>query len=337
MSWNEADHPRDEKGRFTFNGGGKDNSEAEKNYQYGDMFKLSAEVFDTYAQENKELPKDILYKQDKITKEQKAKENAYKDKLLDILGKFATHADVLYGTIKSLEKKIKDNGLEYRIKNIEDDKPIIQSATEWAIGEDYNKNYKIAEAMAGKNTAGMLDLAHGVDNMNNPDYIKDAIKLKNYDDPAVNQYKEYLKEKVSSQYKDYGFKAEDINGYFFKNNSEPSKSMAESEDFKRLIKEHKQDILLQKDFSISFPKHGPIGVMGDNNWRNAIGKADVKNIFIDEQGLHLRVFDTYDFNRSATDFLNKSGASQMEKGNLKPYFSIHDVLIPKSELVKIWE
>ena len=26
----------------------------------------------------------------------------------------------------------------------------------------------------------------------------------------------------------------------------------------------------------------------------------------------------------------------MEKGNLKPYFTIHDVLIPKDELDKIW-
>ena len=35
--------------------------------------------------------------------------------------------------------------------------------------------------------------------------------------------------------------------------------------------------------------------------------------------------------------LIKAGADQMEKGNLKPFFSIYDIIIPKSKLDEIWK
>ena len=72
--------------------------------------------------------------------------------------------------------------------------------------------------------------------MNEKDYIKDAIKLKNFDDPAVASDKDYLKEKVSKQFKYYGFKTDDIKGYFFKKDSEPSKRVSESKDFHQILK-----------------------------------------------------------------------------------------------------
>ena len=44
-------------------------------------------------------------------------------------------------------------------------------------------------------------------------------------------------------------------------------------------------------------------------------------INIDNQGnLHLKIYDTYDFNKKADDFLNKAGRNQMEKGSLQPFF-----------------
>ena len=51
--------------------------------------------------------------------------------------------------------------------------------------------------------------------------------------------------------------------------------------------------------------------------------------------LHLKIYDTYDFNKNATDFLNKAGKHEMEAGNLKPYFSIHDIIISKDEINEI--
>ena len=49
------------------------------------------------------------------------------------------------------------------------------------------------------------------------------------------------------------------------------------------------------------------------------------------------MYDTYDFNKNATDALNKAGRREMEKGNLKPYFSIHDIIISKDKLDEIWK
>ena len=47
--------------------------------------------------------------------------------------------------------------------------------------------------------------------------------------------------------------------------------------------------------------------------RDAIGGFDVRNPEFDSEGnLHLKVYDTYDFNKNADDFLN----NEMEAGNL---------------------
>jgi len=181
----------------------------------------------------------------------------------------------------------------------------------------------------------MLDLAHG-DKMNDKNYIKDAIKLKNFDDPAVASDKEYLKAKVSKQFKDYGFKTDDIKGYFFKKDSEPSKRVSENKDFHQILKDNKDAIINGRDFSGRFPSHEPLGVFSNNNFKNAIGAADFKHPYLDKEGnLHIKMYDTYDFNKNATDALNKAGRREMEKGNLKPYFSIHDIIIPKEEINEI--
>ena len=39
--------------------------------------------------------------------------------------------------------------------------------------------------------------------------------------------------------------------------------------------------------------------------------------------------------KNADDFLNKAGKHEMEAGNLKPYFSIHDIIIPKDKIEEI--
>ena len=91
-------------------------------------------------------------------------------------------------------------------------------------------------------------------------------------------------------------------------------------------------------FSAEFKKHGDMGLGQENNFRNAIGKADFRNIYQDKEGnLHVKMYDTYDFNKNATDALNKAGRREMEKGNLKPYFSIHDIIISKDKLSEIWK
>ena len=60
----------------------------------------------------KETPKDILYGSSNINNQLKLKQDDYKSKLLDILGNHATQGDVLYGKPESLEKKVRELGLE---------------------------------------------------------------------------------------------------------------------------------------------------------------------------------------------------------------------------------
>lgn len=335
--FNEQDHPRDEDGKFTFKDGGSANLKDENNSSFDSPFKLKAEV-NVFKNES---PADILYKDSKIKAQQDKIKSEYRNLLLQVLEDAATHADVLYADNKKLENKVKEKGLTNKLISKVKQNKILQDIAEKIIGENYNYyKYKMANFVSGKDTAGMLDLAHGEQNMHNPDYIKDTVKLKNYDDIAINSYKEIIKQKVKEQFKDYGYNENtisNIKGYYFKDISEPSQRMVQNSDFRKIIKNNKQNILSNKKFSIDFPKHGPLGVLSDNNFRNALGAADVLDYYIDKQdNLHLKILDTYEFNRDKKDFLNKAGRSQMLEGSLKPYFSIHEVKITKEELNKIW-
>ena len=320
MTWREQDHPREENGQFTFKNGGK-------------------------ASSNKENLKDILYQKSSKQKEIETIKQKRKNELLNTLKGKATPADILYGDEKSLSKKIKELGLDGKMtggasgvdKKLNGNEALAKGL-QAGIGENYGKTLNnIVKTLSGKDTAGMLDLAHG-NKMNYKTYIKDAVKLKNFDDPAVASDKEYLKAKVSKQFKDYGFKTNDIKGYFFKKDSEPSKRVSENKDFHQILKDNKEAILNGRDFSGRFPKHGFLGYFGNNNFKNAIGAADFKHPYLDKQGnLHIKMYDTYDFNKNATDALNIAGRKEMEKGNLKPYFSIHDIIISKDKLDEIWK
>ena len=105
MTWDESKHPRDNEGKFTYKNGGGNTDSIQKSYTQA-PFKLGAQT-DII----KENPADILYRESKIKAEKDKQESEYKSKLLDILGDKATHADILYGTTKGLEKKIRELGL----------------------------------------------------------------------------------------------------------------------------------------------------------------------------------------------------------------------------------
>ena len=49
------------------------------------------------------------------------------------------------------------------------------------------------------------------------------------------------------------------------------------------------------------------------------------------------MYDTYDFNKDEDNAFVRAGANQMDKGNLKPFFTIHDIIIPKNKLDEIWK
>ena len=310
--------------------------------------------------------KNLMFANTKKQQEEKRK----RDELAFELGENITQAQTLYSSFDELkkikeEKNSKNNfegfatGGASSIKNISaniasgqenkkngtaiqtnpnlnnENKSIKQKAVEFALGDGYSLfGYHYAKNKYGKDTVGMVDLSHG-SKMVNRNYIKDVTHLKNYNDPAVASDKQYLKKKVSEQFKDYNFDIEKIKGYFFKNNSEPSISISKDEDFKKTLKDNKENILSGKEFSINFPKYE------DNkksNWHYALGHADVRNGYIDKEGnLRIKVYDTYDFNKNNKTMFNQAGRNVMLKGDLKPYFSIHDIIVPKKDLDELWK
>ena len=317
MTWDENKHPRDGKGRFTSG--------------YGES---SAKSDNDSKNKNSNLsPAQILYG-DSTKKVKNEKE--YRNLLLKTLGNSATPALTLYGSVKELAKAVKENGLTKKV--IQSGNTAIQKGMEFAIGKYYGGiMHSTANLFAGKDGAGMLDLAHGA-KMNDRSYIKDTISLKNFDDPKIASDKSYLKDKLSKQFKDYGFDINKIKGYYFKSDSEPCQRLAQNKDFQEMLKSHKKEILEKGRFSDGFKKYGDFDLLQNNNFHNAIGKADFRNIYQDKLGnLHVKMYDTYDFNKGENNPLIKAGASQMEKGNLKPFFTIHDIIIPKNELDKIWK
>lgn len=48
------------------------------------------------------------------------------------------------------------------------------------------------------------------------------------------------------------------------------------------------------------------------------------------------IYDTYDFNEGENGLV-KAGRHHMQQGSLKPFFTIHDIIIYKEELELIWK
>ena len=46
------------------------------------------------------------------------------------------------------------------------------------------------------------------------------------------------------------------------------------------------------------------------------------------------MFDTYDFNKNESNPKVEAGRRQMLKGNLKPFFTIHEIILSKEEMKK---
>ncbi len=294
-------------------------------------------------------PAEILYGNEEIKKEVEAKLSYYKSKLFNILGNSTTHADALYSKIPELEEKIIQNGLKDKLdklkQNIGDElkntmnialnSKLAQDVIRTMIGKNYNQFFNnLAKFTSGKNTAGMLDLSHGI-NMNDRNFIKDVVHIDNLNDPKVSEDREYLERKLKEGFEDYNFDLNKIKGYNFPENSEFSKDIANSPDFHNILKKHKDEILSKGEFSENFPKHIWPGIFKDSDLHNAVGMFDIKHAHFDKEGnFHLKIYDTYDFNKGENALI-QAGREEMFKGNLKPFFTINDIMIPKDKINEI--
>lgn len=176
---------------------------------------------------------------------------------------------------------------------------------------------------------GMINIASG---KYLPLYTKDAIKLRNINDEKLDRFSKnnllnwrpYMADKISYQFEDFDYDLDDIKGYIFKNNSAVVKRIKNSEEFKNILLKHNNEIEKGKSFSDRFKT--------DYNLHNAFGSVDFFNGGLDKRGnLHLYMFDTYDFNKGENAKV-EAGRRQMMKGNLKGFFSIHEIVIKKKDL-----
>lgn len=134
-----------------------------------------------------------------------------------------------------------------------------------------------------------------------------------------------LKLKIASKLKCQNLSVDNTKGIVFFEDSDISKSIANSFKFKEFINTNKDTLLkgkVIKDKSINYPKSDP------NLW-GALGKADVIKTYIDENGnLISTIIDTYEFNPNDPRILVRMGKSVQNGGLSIPYFSVILIKIP---------
>ena len=157
--------------------------------------------------------------------------------------------------------------------------------------------------------------------------------LYDYKNGEIKKFKEHIENKVQEQFKDFGYNLNEIEGRIYHDNSAPIKRIKNDDNFKEALIKNKENILNGKNFTKRFTNYEN---RKKSNLHNAFGSVDFLNSGIDKQGnLHLYMFDTYDFNKGENAIV-EAGRRQMLKENLKGYFTIHDIIITKDELDKIW-
>ena len=188
-----------------------------------------------------------------------------------------------------------------------------------------------ASVFGGPDSAGMLNISEGKKVTH---YTKDSIKIYNigdikyskFNNGALLKWKNKMAIKIQEQFKDFGYKTPDIEGYIFKDKSDTVNRIKHNQEFKNMLIANKDAILNGKNFSGRFNK-------GDLHY--AFASVDFYNDGFDKNGnLHLYMFDTYDFNEGE-NALVEAGRRQMLNGELKGFFTIHEIVINKNEVDKL--
>ncbi len=137
----------------------------------------------------------------------------------------------------------------------------------------------------------------------------------------------YVVEKIKSQLGTSALKT--TKGIFIDNDKPSSIRIANNEKIQDIIRENKSELKAYgyvKETSVGFKF-----VFGKElNLFAAIGRADIVDMYLHQNGeITFYLIDTYEFNKDATDALNKAGRINQEKGILIPYFMIYSVKIDK--------
>ncbi len=280
-------------------------------------------------------PKHILYSSnEELMKMKDEKNRKNKDIPTSLTDNSVSNEDndVLRGGISHT----KINQIEPKDKKFENEVKKRETALEISNDNQIAKNF--LNIFAGPDATGMLNIAQGNEDSN---YTKNSTKLLNindnnlydYKNGEIKKFKEHIENKVQEQFKDFGYNLNEIEGRIYHDNSAPIKRIKNDDSFKKALIKNKDKILNGENFTTRFKKKSPLKT---SNLHNAFGSVDFLNSGMDNNGnLHLYMFDTYDFNANEGPLI-EAGRRQMLKGNLKGNFSIHDIVLTKDELDKIW-
>ena len=168
----------------------------------------------------------------------------------------------------------------------------------------------------------------GIDDIDK-DYLENVKvynKIEDLKQPKLKKTIESLIKEDNKFYKKYDMPAiENCKTYWFNENHELSKKIANSQAVKNLVR--KESNINPSDERPAFIKFKN-GI--DTDLYYAIHNARVTRFKIDTQNkiMRIRVEDLYDFDPSLTDYLNRIGTELQRNGNLKPYYLVIDVNVP---------
>ncbi len=223
--------------------------------------------------------------------------------------------------------KAKSRAFRNELKNLETSCP----------PEVVGKNIPLAYEMgyAGENiykapsARTLLFIGMDIINVTDPDYLTNVKVYNQIGDlkqPKLKKTIESLIKEDNKFYKKYDMPAiENCKTYWFNENHELSKKIANSQAVKNLVrKESNINPSDERPAFIEF-KNGI-----DTDLYYAIHNARVTRFKIDTQNkiMRIRVEDLYDFDPSLTDYLNRIGTELQRNGNLKPYYLIIDLKVP---------
>ncbi len=162
------------------------------------------------------------------------------------------------------------------------------------------------------------------------DYAKQHKIYNNYND-VPNDLKKYFQNKISEQIGED--KLDKTKGIFIDADTESSKNLKDNlltnEEFIKKLK--KFDKALKNNYSVN----NSIRFNG-KNWGNAIGRADIRNMHINQNGdIELYIADVYDFNEGEASNPVRVGRDRQDKGEITPYFYAYRVIIPRKEKEQI--
>ncbi len=310
--WNEAEHPRDDEGKFTYkNGGGNSIHNDYNKKDTADRVLLKGQVeFDEYLKSDKEkitnnfdFNSDSLNTVDKINFVREILEEKEKDFEKQLVNNITTG-------IENLPEGIQVPLYEYMLNNLNN----YSNQARNFFGIEATENVLMSKK----------------DSYLNTDYAKEHLIYNNYTE-LDNDFQDYFKEKIKTQIGED--KLNSTKGIFINSehlsSKDLSKVIVQNEDFKKLFNENNNKMQkgLITEGSINFT---------DKNFHNALGNVDIKEMKYKKNGdLELYVTDVYDFNKNDNNPMVRAGRRLQDRGEIIPYFIIYHVIIPKNEIREI--